>query len=66
MSLDSIKNEYQASMDEFKIDVNKTLIDATNENKKSLKVFNWIGGLTAFGTLIGLIVLVFTTYQLIK
>lgn len=66
VSLDSIKNEYQASMDEFKIDVNKTLIDATNENKKSLKVFNWIGGLTAFGTLIGLIVLVFTTYQLIK
>jgi len=66
VSLGLIKDEHQVSMDEFKKDVKKTLLDATNENKKSLEVFNWIGGVTAFGTLIGLIVLVFTTYQLTK
>lgn len=66
VSLDSIKNEYRISMDEFKNDVKNALVNATDENKKSLEVFNWIGGLTAFGTFVGLIVLVFTTYQLTK
>jgi deoxycytidine triphosphate deaminase len=39
---------------------------AIKDHQKSLVRFSWIGGITLFGTFVGLIVLVFTTWGLIS
>jgi len=54
-------DSYDKSIDDYE----KYLEEIKTESKKSFLKFNWIGGLTAMATFVGLIVLVITTWMLV-
>ena len=61
-SVSSAFDNYDQLIDKYQ----NTLDDIKEENKKALKRFNLIGGLTAGATIIGLIALVITTWSLLS
>ncbi len=60
-SVASTFDSYDKSIDDYE----KYLEEIKTESKKSFLKFNWIGGLTAMATFVGLIVLVITTWMLV-
>jgi deoxycytidine triphosphate deaminase len=61
-SVSSKFDQYDKSVDDYQV----TLEKVKEENRKSLLRFNWVGGLTAAATWVGLVVLIVTTWMLVS
>jgi deoxycytidine triphosphate deaminase len=61
-SVSSSFEKYEKSIEDYRQKLN----ELTEKNKTAFKKYNWIAGLTAGAAIIGLVTLVFTTWQLIE